>query len=77
MIQAGHITCDNASNNSTMMQEVAIRLKAATGKKYEWRRRKIKWAFENLLFFVLVTYSFMQLSGTRHQLGDASAHIDL
>jgi hypothetical protein len=41
-IQAGHVTCDNASNNLTMMREVAIWLKAATGKKYDWRARKIK-----------------------------------
>jgi hypothetical protein len=38
----GHITCDNASNNSTMMEELAARLKAATGKKYKWYKRKIK-----------------------------------
>ncbi|KAF8801389.1 hypothetical protein BYT27DRAFT_7115084, partial [Phlegmacium glaucopus] len=37
----GHIICNNASNNSTMMQELASRLRAATGKNYNWRKRKI------------------------------------
>ncbi|KAN0118456.1 hypothetical protein V8E52_005186 [Russula decolorans] len=37
----GHVTCDNASNNSTMMEEFAARLKASTGKKYKWRKQKI------------------------------------
>ncbi|KAF8805384.1 hypothetical protein BYT27DRAFT_7105129, partial [Phlegmacium glaucopus] len=36
----GHITCDNASNNSTMMQELAWRLRATTGKNYNWQRGK-------------------------------------
>ena len=38
----GHVTCDNASNNSTMMEEFAARLMASTGKRYKWRKRKIK-----------------------------------
>ncbi|KAN0105148.1 hypothetical protein V8E52_011310 [Russula decolorans] len=37
----GHVTCDNASNNSTMMEEFAARLKASTGKKYKWCKQKI------------------------------------
>ena len=41
-IKVGHITCDNASNNSTMMSELAARLKTSTGKTYYWRKRKIK-----------------------------------
>ena len=54
-IKVGHITCDNASNNSTMMKELAMRLKISTGKKYYWRKRKIKyvgfltWAFQLLM----------------------------
>jgi hypothetical protein len=47
-LQTGHITCDNASNNSTMMQEVATRLRAATGKKYKWRKRKMKYVYGDL-----------------------------
>jgi hypothetical protein len=35
-------TCDNASNNGTMMREFAARLKVATGKNYDWKQRKIK-----------------------------------
>ena len=52
----GHITCDNASNNSTMMEEFAARLKAVMGKRYKWRKQKIKWvmhAFTRL--FKLIT----------------------
>ncbi|KAG6859264.1 hypothetical protein C0993_004566, partial [Termitomyces sp. T159_Od127] len=37
----GHITCDNASNNSTMIQEFARRLKDAFGKDFQWKKRKI------------------------------------
>ena len=43
-VKVGHVTCDNASNNSTMMKEFATRLKTATGNKYNWRKRKIKYA---------------------------------
>ena len=43
-VKVGHVTCDNASNNSTMMKEFAARLKTNTGKKYNWRKRKIKCA---------------------------------
>ena len=41
-LQIGHVTCDNASNNLTMMQELAVHLTRATGKKYNWRKQKIK-----------------------------------
>jgi hypothetical protein len=41
-VKVGHVTCDNASNNLTMMKEMAVRLKASTGKKYDWKKRKIK-----------------------------------
>ena len=40
--QIGHVTCDNASNNITMMKEFAARLENATGKVYKWKKRKIK-----------------------------------
>jgi hypothetical protein len=41
--KVGHITCDNASNNSTMMRELAARLKISTGKTYPWTKRKVKY----------------------------------
>ena len=41
-IKVGHITCNNASNNSTMMNELAMRLKNSTGEIYYWRKQKIK-----------------------------------
>ena len=41
--KVGHITCDNASNNPTMMKEFAAQLKATTGKRYNWKKRKIKY----------------------------------
>ena len=40
--QVGHITCDNASNNVTMMKELAACLNTTTGKAYDWKARKIK-----------------------------------
>ncbi|KAF8218905.1 hypothetical protein L208DRAFT_1345764 [Tricholoma matsutake] len=39
--KVGHVTCDNASNNPTMMKESAVQLKTTMGKKYNWRKRKI------------------------------------
>lgn len=41
--QVGHVTCDNASNNRTMLRELASRIKAATGIKYNWQEKKIKY----------------------------------
>jgi hypothetical protein len=41
-MKVGHVTCDNTSNNTTMMKELSARLKIATGKKYVWKKRKIK-----------------------------------
>jgi len=40
--KVGHITYDNAGNNLTMMKELAVRLEMTTGKKYNWKKRKIK-----------------------------------
>ena len=36
-----------------MMQEVAVRLKATTGKKYKWRKMKIKLVFSDVCFELL------------------------
>jgi hypothetical protein len=41
-VKVGHVTCDNASNNLTMMMELAMRLDTSTGKTYHWKKRKIK-----------------------------------
>ncbi len=41
-MKVGHVTCDNASNNGTMMKEFAVKLKTTTGKTYNWKKRKIK-----------------------------------
>jgi len=41
-IKVGHVTCDNASNNRTMMTEFAVWLKVATGKEYDSKKRKLK-----------------------------------
>jgi hypothetical protein len=49
--KVGHITCDNASNNSTMMRELAARLKISTGKKYHWRKQKVKFVCLQLSYF--------------------------
>jgi hypothetical protein len=41
-MKVGHVTCDNASNNVTMMKELSAHLKNTTAKKYDWKKRKIK-----------------------------------
>jgi hypothetical protein len=38
-----------------MMAELAAKLKAATGKKYNWRKRKIKYVFPNVQFRLFIT----------------------
>lgn len=40
--KVGHVTCDNASNNTTMIKEFITRLRITMGKKYNWKKRKIK-----------------------------------
>jgi hypothetical protein len=47
-MKVGHVTCDNAANNSTMMKEFAARLKITTGRKYIWKKRKIKFVYSSL-----------------------------
>jgi hypothetical protein len=42
LCQVGHISCDNAKNNGTMLQEFAIRMGTATKKTFNWRKRRIK-----------------------------------
>jgi hypothetical protein len=42
LLKVGHVTCDNASNNITMMKEFVARLEFVTGKKFDWKKRKIK-----------------------------------
>lgn len=42
LCQVGHISCDNATNNGTMLQEFADRMRTATKKKFNWRKRRIK-----------------------------------
>lgn len=42
VLKIGHVTCDNASNNETMMKEFAARLENATGTPYDWKEHKIK-----------------------------------
>jgi hypothetical protein len=41
-VKVGHVTCDNASNNGTMLKELATRLHARTGKTYHWKKRRVK-----------------------------------
>ena len=42
-IQIGHITCDNASNNNTMMQEFARCYRMNTGKVFDVKKRHIRY----------------------------------
>jgi hypothetical protein len=64
-VKVGHITCDNASNNSTMMKELAARLKTSTGKTYDWKKRKIK-------FVGSLTHSLQLLTNNT---GSCLAHV--
>ncbi|KAG6823240.1 hypothetical protein H0H92_010889 [Tricholoma furcatifolium] len=41
LLNIGHVTCDNAANNSTMMQEFAKQSKSKLGKDYPWKERKL------------------------------------
>ena len=35
MLQIGHVTCDNATNNNTMMNEFAKQYKGQVGKVFD------------------------------------------
>jgi hypothetical protein len=48
----GHVTCDNARNNGTMLKEMAARLKVTTGKSFDWKQRRIKYVL-NEIFWVI------------------------
>lgn len=61
----GHITCDNASNNFTIMEEFSAWLKALTGKRYKWHKQKVKWALIVCLIYVL-SYSTSPCSCLAH-----------
>ena len=74
-MKVGHVTCDNASNNSTMMKEFAARLKITTGNKYDWKKRKIKFVVHFMLL-IFITHE-LQLSRACNQLGDTDAYIKL
>ena len=74
-LQLGHITCDNASNNGTMMQELANRIKHATKKKYDHKKRKIK-CMPSLFQAISCIDEILKLSHPCHQLGDTSSDRD-
>jgi hypothetical protein len=42
IVQIGHITCDNASNNNTMMTEFAKRYEEEVGKVFDVKRGHIR-----------------------------------
>ena len=77
LIQVGCVTCDNASNNMTMMQELGRRMdlayrKQKVTKTYDWRKRKIK-----CVYTVVVPFSAdvpAQLPGARHQSRNSGPH---
>jgi hypothetical protein len=41
-LQIGHITCDNASNNGTMIQEFSRCYKKKTGEHFDVKKRHIR-----------------------------------
>jgi hypothetical protein len=44
-MQIGHITCDNAANNNTMMAEFALRYQSKTGREFNVKRRHIRYDY--------------------------------
>lgn len=42
IIQIGHVTCDNATNNNTMMTEFAKQYEREVGKTFEVKRGHIR-----------------------------------
>lgn len=42
MLQIGHVTCDNATNNNTMMIEFAKRYEGQVGKVFDVKRGHIR-----------------------------------
>src|SRR5216684_2261128 len=78
-VKVGHVTCDNTSNNSTMLKELAARLKSITGKPYNWKNRKIKCIIgPHTCQFRHLTESYnIQLSCTCHQPGDTDAYLNI
>jgi hypothetical protein len=42
VFQLGHVTCDNASNNGTMLQEFACLFKLRYKKEFPWCEHRIK-----------------------------------
>ena len=45
LLQVGHITCDNAKNNDTMLEEFARCYQAKTGRRFDIKRRQIRYVF--------------------------------
>jgi hypothetical protein len=76
-LKVGHVTCDNASNNRTMMKELAARLKGTMGMEYTWEKRKIKSVGYYLSKPLISLTHEQQLSRTCHQPGNAKAYFNL
>jgi hypothetical protein len=47
--QIAHITCDNASNNKTMVEEFAVQYYREVGENYNVKRGFIRWVVIILL----------------------------
>lgn len=42
MSQIGYITCDNATNNDTMMYEFAYQVEGMIKQEFPWRKRWLR-----------------------------------
>ena len=51
-MKIGHITCDNASNNNTMMEEFAKRYHQKSGKCLNIKRGHIRWVLISILSYL-------------------------
>ena len=72
LMQVGHITCDNASNNTTMLQEFARCYYLKTGSTFDVDCRHIRCAVVLQAFKPYIL--FIQMHGPYHQLGHTSSH---
>ena len=51
LYQVGHVTCDNASNNNTMLQEFASRVEAGVQRTWIPKKRRIRYVRAKSIIF--------------------------
>jgi hypothetical protein len=61
LLQVGHITCDNAKNNDTMLEEFRRCYEAKTGDQFDTKRRQIRYGIS--LHHVVALLNLQTLQG--------------